>query len=563
MSLLRGPRLRATRLAWALLLAVIVLPVAAAPPRLGAIASAHPLATAAGFEILEAGGNAVDAAVAVAAALAVVEPTSSGLGGGAFFLLSLRDRREVFVDARETAPAAATADMYLGPDGKVRREASLDGPRAAGIPGEPAALAHLAERYGRLPLAQSLAPAIRLARDGYVPDAHHLFMTKLRVAALKASPEAARLFLVDGAPPPPGWKLIQEDLARVLERLAAQGAQGFYAGPTAQALLDGVQAAGGIWRAEDLAGYRVVERAPLRARYGDVEVLTAPPPSGGGIGLITALNVLEDYPLQKLDPAVRVHLAVEALRRVYRDRVAYLGDPDFVAMPLEQLASDAYAAGLRAGIRLDRATPSALLPGAPAATEGTDTTHFSAVDTAGNVVAATLSINIPFGSGFVAPGTGVLLNDEMDDFAAAVGASNVYGLYGSPPNAIAPGKRPLSSMTPTVLRRGSKVGVLGTPGGSRIVSMVLLGTLAFAEQPDDPQAWVSRPRYHHQFLPDVIEHEPGTLGGALAQALRAMGHTLKDAGRAYGNMQAVAWDSATQTMRAASDPRREGAADVR
>jgi gamma-glutamyltranspeptidase/glutathione hydrolase len=534
----------------------------AAAPRLGAIASAHPLATEAGFEVLAAGGNACDAAVAISAALAVVEPTSSGIGGGGFYLIRRRGGEALFVDAREKAPQSATRDMYLGADGQPVAQKSLDGPLAAGIPGEPAALVHVAKRCGRLGLTRDLAPAIRLATDGFEPDAFHLQMTALRKAALAASPAAAAIFLDQGEAPKAGIRLMQKDLAVVLQRLARSGNAGFYDGETARLILTGVNGAGGAWTADDLKNYKVVERTPLRGRYRDMDILTAPPPSSGGVALITALNILEGYALDLRDAVTGKHLVIEAMRRAYRDRAEYLGDPDFVAMPIAQLTSKDYAAGLRAGIRPDRATPSASLPGAPAGAEGTDTTHFSVVDAQGNVVSATLSVNIPFGSGFVPPGTGILLNDEMDDFSAKEGSPNTYGLVGNHANAIAPGKRPLSSMTPTILRRGDRVAVLGTPGGSRIISMVLLGALSFGQGNDDPTAWVSTGRYHHQFLPDVVEYEPQGLSEADVRGLQKLGHTLKQADRRYGNMEAILWNTRTGALQAASDPRRRGSAQV-
>ena len=547
----------------AFFLALLLAAPAAAAPRLGAIASAHPLATDAGFEVLAAGGNACDAAVAVSAVLAVVEPASSGIGGGAFYLIQRRGGQALFVDARETAPQGATRDMYLGADGQPVRQKSLDGPLAAGIPGEPAALAHITRRCGRLDLARNLAPAIRLATDGFEPDAFHLQMTALRKGALAASPAAAAVFLDQGEAPKAGFRLIQKDLAAVMQRLARGGNAGFYEGETARLIVAGVNAAGGNWTADDLKNYKIVERTPLRGRYRDIDILTAPPPSSGGVALIGALNILEGYALDLRDAVTGKHLIIEAMRRAYRDRAVYLGDPDFVPIPIAQLIDKDYAAGLRAGIRPDRATASASLPGAPALPEGTDTTHFSVVDTHGNVVSATLSVNIPFGSGFVPPGTGVLLNDEMDDFSAKEGSPNTYGLVGNHANAIAPGKRPLSSMTPTILRRGDTVAVLGTPGGSRIISMVLLGTLTFAQGDDDPAAWVSTGRYHHQFLPDVVEYEPQGLRDADIDGLQQLGHTLKPVDRRYGNMQAIVWNTQSGAMQAASDPRRQGSARVR
>jgi len=534
------------------------------PPRPGmaAIASAHPLATAAGREILDAGGNAFDAAVAVSAALAVVEPYSSGIGGGGFWLLHrAADGFETMVDGRERAPLAAHRDLYLDEAGEVVPGLSMDGALAAGIPGEPAALAHVAERYGRLPLAASLAPAIRLAREGFEVDAHYRAMARFRRDVLRRQPEAARLFLADGEVPPPGYRIRQPELAATLERLAAKGREGFYGGELARALVAGVRAAGGIWSLRDLADYRVVERTPVRGRYRGVDIVTAAPPSSGGVVLMEALNILAGYPLARLDEATRTHLIVEAWRRAYRDRALYLGDPDFVDLPLARLLSPDYAAGLRAGIRFDRATPSAALAPVTAGPEGPHTTHFSILDAEGNRVAATLSINYPFGAAFVVPGTGVLLNDEMDDFSAKPGVPNAYGLVGAEANAIAPGKRMLSSMTPTFLDDGRRVAVLGTPGGSRIISMVMLGTLAFVEG-GTPADWVARPRFHHQYLPDIVQLEPDALSPEVRTALRARGHLLEQQTRPWGNMQALVWDRGSGRVEAASDPRGVGAAAV-
>lgn len=533
-----------------------------APPQ-AAIATAHPLATEAGFDILERGGNAFDAAVAVTAALAVVEPAGSGLGGGGFWLLHrAADGHQVMLDGRETAPAGAHRDMYLDAKGKVIEGLSMDGPLAAGIPGTPAAIAHLAEKYGRLPLTMTLAPAIRLARDGFTVDAPYRRMAEFRLQALQASPAAAAIFLAEGAVPPEGHILRQPDLARTLEALANGGEKGFYQGEVARRLVEGVRGAGGIWSLEDLAGYRVAEREPVRGEFGGLRIVSAAPPSSGGIVLVTMLNILAGYPLERMDEATRTHLMVEAMRRAYRDRAEYLGDPDFVQIPLDRLLSPHYAAGLRAGIRADRATPSADLPGHAGAQGGTNTTHFSILDRAGNRVAATLSINYPFGSGFVAPGTGVLLNDEMDDFSAKPGTPNAYGLVGAEANAIAPGKRPLSSMTPTFIEGERGITILGTPGGSRIITMLLLATLDHATG-RPPREWVSRPRLHHQFLPDVIQHEAGAIGEAQSRELQARGHRLQALDSRYGNMQAILWGRTDKRVLAASDPRGIGSAVVR
>ncbi|MGZ8242866.1 gamma-glutamyltransferase [Methylomagnum sp.] len=534
------------------------------PPPQAAIASAHPLATRAGFEILAHGGNAFDAAVAVSAALAVVEPAGSGLGGGGFWLLRrAADGKEVMLDGRERAPLAATRDMYLDKSsGNPVPDRSVNGPLAAGIPGMPAALAHLAENYGRLPLAETLAPAIRYAEQGFPVGERHLKLLTPRVEALRRYPSARAIFLPGGKPPEPGDRLVAKDLADTLRTMARAGRAGFYAGATAEKLVKGVLQAGGIWTERDLAEYRVIERPPLRGTYRGIQITTAAPPSAGGVGLLEMLNILDAYNLDDLPEVTCKHLVVEAMRRAYHDREDHLGDPDFVAIPLLRLLSVHYADGLRSTIRLDRAMPSAYLsqPTAPESV-GEHTTHFSILDKEGNAVAATLSINNAFGSGFVAPGTGVLLNDEMDDFAAKPGSPNIYGLVGGEANAIAPGKRMLSSMTPTFLDDGHRLGLLGTPGGSRIVSMVLLGVLDFAKG-HGPESWVSVPRFHHQYLPDVIEFELGGLSAAEKTGLRRLGHELKEVERRYGDMQAVLWDRKAGRVRAASDPRGEGVAGV-
>lgn len=547
-----------------LLLLLLWLPLAqAAPPPAAAVASAHPLATAAGHEILAAGGNAFDAAVAVSASLAVVEPYSSGLGGGGFWLLHrARDGHQVMVDGRERAPLAAHRDMYLDAQGEVIPGRSMDGALAAAIPGAPAALVHIAERYGRLPLSRSLAPAIRHARDGFEVSEHYQRMATFRLETLRTSPAAARTFLKDGAVPPLGHRIRQPELARTLERLARGGRGGFYAGPTATALLAGIQAAGGIWSAADLHDYRVVERTPVRGTFRGLNITTAAPPSSGGVALLQILNILAGYEWEALAEADRVHLAVEAMRRAYRDRAEFLGDPDFVTVPVARLTDPAYATGLRTAIDPAQATPSRDLPGVATVPGGHHTTHFSILDRAGNRVAATLSINYPFGSGFMPEGSGVLLNDEMDDFSAKPGVANAYGLVGAEANAIAPGKRPLSSMTPTFIDGPDGVAILGTPGGSRIITMVLLGTLEFAAG-REPSAWVARPRFHHQYLPDTLQFEPGALSAEVQDELTLRGHALQQVQQPWGNMQAVWWDRKGKRVLAASDPRGEGAAEVR
>ena len=533
-------------------------------PGKAAIASAHHLATEAGHEILAAGGNAFDAAVAVSMALAVVEPASSGIGGGAFFLLHrASDGKDVFVDARETAPAAVTREWYLDDEGKPDRDKSVNGPLAAGIPGQPAGLVWLAERYGKLPLAQSLAPSIRLAREGFPVDDKYRALLGHRVEVIKRYRAAARQFLVNGDVPELGHVLKQSDLARTIERLADEGHEGFYAGRTARKLITGVNEAGGNWTLDDLAAYQIKEREPIRFTYRGYKIITSPPPSSGGVALAQMLNILSAWDLPELQPAQRTHLIVEAMRRAYHDRGIYLGDPDFVEMPLKMLLSADYAAGRRASIMLNKATPSAMLPDSDNAPRGTDTTHFSIIDADGNLVAATLSVNLPYGSAFVPPGTGVLLNNEMDDFALVPDAPNAYGLIGREANAPAPGKRMLSSMTPTFVLGEDRTAVIGTPGGSRIITMVLLGVLDFIDG-KNAKAIVSARRFHHQYLPDAISAESGAFDEATAQALQTKGHTVQTGEREWGNMHVAIWNRTDNTLDAASDPRwSSGRAEVR
>jgi gamma-glutamyltranspeptidase/glutathione hydrolase len=548
------------------LIATLPLAVAAAEsphPAAAGIASAHPLATRAGQEILARGGNAFDAAVAVAAALAVVEPYYSGLGGGGFFLLHrARDNFDVMIDARERAPLAATRDMYLDSHGEPVPGASIDGPLAAGIPGIPAGLVHLAGKYGRLSLKQSLAPAIRLARDGFAVTRGFGKMTLRQHDRLERSSGMARTFYHDGFIYAPGEKLRQPELARTLERLAARGREGFYGGVTARRLVDGVRAAGGIWSLKDLAGYRVVERPPVRGLYRGVRVTSAALPSSGGVILMEMLNMLQGFDLTAMDKTHRDQTVIEAMRLAYRDRARYLGDPDFVHVDVAHLIDPAYAAQLRKEMRrLEQ--PRAVPAGGETRKESDHTTHFSIIDREGNRVAATLSINTVFGCGFMPPGTGVVLNNEMDDFSIKPGAPNVYGLTGGEANAIAPGKRPLSSMTPTFLESDDAVVALGTPGGSRIISMVLLATLEFAHHRGGPADWVGLPRFHHQYLPDVVAYEPGAFGEAERRALERGGYKLEAVRGRYGNMQIVEWHKKTGRVQAASDPRGEGGALVK
>jgi len=524
-------------------------------PGHAAIASANFLATNAGFEVLGKGGNAFDAAVAVASTLAVVEQQSSGIGGGFMALLHrASDNRDVFLDARETAPQAVDMKTYVGNDGKPNRDVSTNGPLSAGIPGEPAGLVWMAEHYGKLPLSVSLAPAIRIAKEGFQPDARFLSAIDDRKAVLARYPASAAVYLPGGKVPQQGWTLRQPDLARTLERLAAKGADGFYKGETAALLVSASRDAGGNWQASDLEAYKVKEREPLRVDYKGYRIVTAPPPSSGGVAIAEVLNILSGFDLTKLDAAHATHLTIEAMRRAFRDHNEYLGDPDFVKMPLDMLLSPYYADGLRATISPDKATPSDLLPTAMAPEPGMHTTHFSIIDADGNMVASTLTVNLEFGSGFIAKGTGVVLNDEMDDFALVPGQPNAFGLRGTLANAPAPGKRMLSSMSPSFVFGADRTAVIGSPGGSTIITQVLEGILAFVDGKSASQITAQK-RYHHQYLPDRVDVEAGVFDDATAKTLTDMGHVLKNRSP-WGFMNVVTWDHRTQTLEAASDPRR-------
>ncbi|HBS64331.1 MAG TPA: gamma-glutamyltransferase, partial [Stenotrophomonas sp.] len=449
-------------------------------PEGAAIASGHHLATEAGMEILAKGGNAFDAAVAVSSVLSVVEPISSGLGGGGFFLLhDAATGKDVMLDARETAPQSATPEAFLDGKGELDRDRSVNGAWSAGIPGLPAALVELSSRHGRLPLRTSLEPAIRIARDGFPVYARMAKGYASRRAVMERYPGTREVYLRNGKPIAEGDVFRQPELAATLERLADKGFEGFYRGQTGALLLAGVKQAGGRWTAEELAGYRVKQREPIVFKYRDWTVTTAAPPSSGGIALASMLQILEGWDLKTLDEAHRTHLVVEAMRRAYRDRTFFLGDPDFVQIPQKVLTSKDYAQGLRATIHPEKATPSDLLSGNPTPLEDDETTHFSIIDRDGNRVGATQTVNLLYGSGLIPSGTGVLLNNEMDDFALKPGTPNAFGVMGYAANAPKPGKRMLSSMTPTFMESADKVVVLGTPGGSRIITMVLLGILGY------------------------------------------------------------------------------------
>lgn len=526
-----------------------------------AIASAHPVATSAGFEILAQGGNAFDAAIAVSATLAVVEPMGSGLGGGGFWLLHrASDGYQIMLDGREKAPAAANRTMYLDKQGKVIEGLSLNGALAAAIPGLPAALVHLAEKYGKLPLRQSLQPAIHAAEDGFAVYPRYQQLLEFRKPYLNNAAE--KIFLgKDNDIPAIGTVIKQIDLAATLRRLAIAQRDGFYKGETAKKLLHSVKQAGGIWTQADLDDYRVIERPPVTGNYRGARIVSAALPSSGGIVLVEILNILSGFDLDMLTPVQRKQKILEAMRLAYRDRAVHLGDSDFIQVDQSHLTSMKYADLLRTNIG-SKATPSDFLSESPMQ-EGQDTSHFSIIDNAGNRVSATLSINYPFGSGMVAAGTGIILNDEMDDFSASPGVENGYGLIGSSANAIEGGKRPLSSMTPTFIEKDDSVLVIGTPGGSRIITMVLIAALDYLHNTGEINDWVARGRYHHQYYPDIVQFEADALSEAEQAELSAMGYVLKARDRKYGNMQAVLLNTRDGSLQAASDPRWLGHAEVR
>ena len=524
------------------------------------VATAHPLATQAALEILENGGNAFDAAVAASAVLSVVEPSGSGMGGGGFWLLHREsDGKQVMIDGREMAPAAAHRDMYLDENKQVIKNASLNGALAAGIPGQPAALAHISDNYGNLSFAQNLQAAIKYADQGFAANNHIVKHLKFRSKIFNA--EAKRLFLDNGQVPTVGTVIKQPELANTLKLIAKQGRKGFYQGDVAQKMVSYVQNNGGIWTLDDLKKYQVIERPPVVFNYKGNRIVTAALPSSGGIVMGQILQTIELEQKERGEQgAPSMHLFVEAMRRAYRDRSLYLGDSDFINVNQQTLLNPTYLQQFVNEIG-DTATASEDL--SIERNLGVDTTHFSIIDKDGNRVAATLSINYPFGSGHVADGTGIILNNEMDDFVSKAGEPNVYGLVGGKANQIEPGKRPLSSMSPTFVETKHGAIAIGTPGGSRIISMVALAISNIVDKGMNLQHAIDAPRYHHQYLPDAVQLEKDTVY-AQETDLTAKGHQFKRLNRKYGNMHAVAWEKSDNNVRysAASDSRGEGSAKV-
>ncbi len=517
-------------------------------PKQNMVASAHPLATNAAIDILKQGGNAFDAAAALALTIGVAEPTGSGIGGGGFFLLYIaKEKRYVMLDAREISPAlAGNGEIY-------QTQSSIDGAQSAGVPGLIAGVDRLITKYGKLDRNHDTEAAIHIAQHGFKVSEHYQRVAQWRKDVLQNN-TAKNIYLHKSQIPEIGSLIKQAKLAETLKRFAKFGADDFYRGETAKRLVADMKKDGGLIRLDDLKAYKVMEREPMRFHYQDFEWVTSTLPSSGGITLAETLGILKDDKLDKLSEVDRTHLVIEAMKLAYKDRNQYLGDSDFVDIP--DLLNPKRLKQLRASIDINKATPASSFITDPSG-NGVDTTHFSIIDKEGNMVAATLSINYGFGSGYVSPSTGILMNDEMDDFATQVGTPNAYGLVQGKANAVAPHKRMLSSMSPTFIFGKDRTFVVGTPGGSRIISMVLLAGLEFMQGGEDVSAWVNKPRFHHQYLPDVVQHEKGAFTPKVLGQLQAKGHKLK-AMRNYGNMHAILWDRHTGQVFGASDKRGEG-----
>jgi gamma-glutamyltranspeptidase / glutathione hydrolase len=527
----------------------------------GMVVAQEKIAARIGADLLRRGGNAVDAAVATGFAMAVTYPRAGNIGGGGFMVIHLKERGEdIAIDYRETAPAATTPQIFLGPDGKPDIAKSRDSALGIGVPGTVAGLALALDKYGsgKFSLADVLRPAIDLARDGFVLTDDSADSLPESFPQLARWPSSAKIFArADGTSLREGDRLTQTDLAATLSAISAQGPRGFYQGPVAEKLAKAIGEADGIMTTEDLKSYQPVIRVPIRGNYRGYDIVSMPQPSSGGVVLLEALNILEGFPLadMKQGSAPSLHVMIEAMKRAYADRARYLGDPAFIDAPISTLIAKDYAAKLRAGIDPDHATAwSTVLP-ANLPREGSNTTHFSVVDNAGNAVSNTYTLNFSYGVGLVAEGTGVLLNNELDDFTAAPGAANAYGLVGFEANLPGPGKRPLSSMTPTlVLKDGKPILVTGSPGGSRIISAVLQVIVDVLDYHMDVAAAVAAPRLHHQWLPDEVRVEHGFPEAVLAE-LRARGHrVVEPLGLTSTNSIAV-----TETgLLGAPDPRSRG-----
>lgn len=553
----------------------------------GMVVSQQPLATRAGLDVLRAGGNAIDAAIATALTLAVVHPQSGNLGGGGFLLYyRAQDSLCTVIDFRETAPARARRDMFLDAQGNVDTLKARAGPWSAAVPGSPAGLYLAWSKYGSRPWRSLFAPAIRHAQEGFPVNEELAVALRGRETDLRRFPSSAAVFLPKGRPLTAGDKLVQKDLARTLRLLAQSGPLTFYEGGLADVVIKDMDHVHGPFTAQDWGAYRAVERAPLRGRYRDLQVWCAPPPSSGGVTLLETLAQLEYYDLAATGPrsAYRVHLTSEAMARAFADRNTHLGDPDYGRNPVSGLLSHGYIATLQRTIAIDKASPpGGIRPGNPwkfepgpktvlvpdsgdslrpvpnRLREGNHTTHLSIVDAQGNIVALTTTLNDEFGSAYVVPGTGFLLNDEMDDFTSKPGVPNMYGLVGSETNGIAPGKRPLSSMCPTIVLRGGHPWlVLGSPGGPRIISTVLNILIDRRDHGVSLENAVAAPRFHHQWLPELIYHEPEAFTNEVKKALLDMRHVLRARTR-YSSAQCIEIEPGG-VLRGVSDPRSHGAA---
>ncbi len=496
----------------------------------GMVVTSQDLATQVGVAILKQGGNAIDAAVAVGYAQAVVNPCCGNIGGGGFMTIHLANGKDTFINFREMAPAAASAAMYQDSHGQLVPDSSLYGWKAVGVPGTVMGLEFARQKYGKLSRQQVIAPAIKLAREGFILTRADTDILDTTVKHFKQDPTVAKIFLrPDGSPLQPGDRLRQRDLAKTLQHIADQGPRAFYQGEFPQAVEKAAKAGGGIITANDFAHYRTSELTPLTCTYRGYTFVSAPPPSSGGVTLCETLNILEGYDLKAMgfNSAQMVHTLTEALRYSYADRNTYLGDPDFVHNPVDKLLDKQYAATLRAKILANKATPSTEVSPVAATGEKPETTHYSIVDHLGNAVSTTYTVNGRFGAVVMAPGTGVLLNDEMDDFTTKVGAKNLYGLVQGTANSIAPGKRPLSSMSPTLVTKDGKIFlVIGSPGGSRIITITLETALNILDFGMQPQEAVDAPRIHHQWYPDVVYYEKGGLSMDTLNLLKPMGYTM-------------------------------------
>ncbi|MDQ6981334.1 MAG: gamma-glutamyltransferase [Ghiorsea sp.] len=517
-------------------------------PQQNMVASAHPLATKAAIDIFKQGGNAFDAAAALALTIGVAEPTGSGIGGGGFFLLYIaKENKYIMLDAREMSPTLARhGEIY-------QTKSSIDGPQSAAVPGLIAGIDHLITKYGNLDRKRDTEAAINIAKHGFKVSQHYQRVAQWRKDVLKTN-ASKNIFLHQSKVPDIGSLIQQPELANTLERFAKFGADDFYRGETAKRLVADMKKDGGLIRADDLETYQLIEREPVRFQYQGFEWIAAALPSSGGITLAETLGILKDDKLGKLSEVERTHLLIEAMKLAYKDRNQHLGDSDFVTIP--DLLNEKRLKKLRHQISMNKTTPSSSFVADPSG-NGVDTTHFSIIDKEGNMVAATLSINYGFGSAYVSPSTGILMNDEMDDFATQIGKPNAYGLVQGKANAVAPHKRMLSSMSPTFILGKNRTFIVGTPGGSRIISMVLLAGLEFMHGGNDVSAWINKPRFHHQYLPDVVQHEQGAFSLQVSKQLQAKGHQLKPI-RNYGNMHAIVWDKKTGQVFGASDKRGEG-----